>query len=182
MADEAVPVELGPAIGETIPHDLSIMSASGVVRSFDTLVGEKGMALFFIRSIDWCPFCQAQVIEVDGRAQEFEDRGLSVVFMSYDPPAEQQKFIKRRKIDTVLLSDQESEVIDAFGLRNENYELGSRGYGVPHPAVFIINTDKTVAEKFYEDDFLSNTKSYRNRPAVDIILEAVDQAAAGGRQ
>ena len=180
-ADEAVPAELGPAIGATIPHDLSIMSASNVVHSFDTLVGEKGMALFFIRSVDWCPYCQAQAIEVDGRAQEFEDRGLSIVFLSYDPPADQREFIKRRKINSVLLSDQESEIIDAFGLRNEDYEPDSRGHGVPHPVIFIINSDKTIAAKLYEDDFLSNAKSYRNRPAVDIILDAVDQAAADGK-
>ncbi len=180
-ADEAAPAELGPAIGETIPHDLSIMSSSGIVHSFDTLVGEKGMALFFIRSIDWCSFCQAQVIEVDGRAQEFEDRGLSVVFLSYDPPADQREFIKRRKTKSVLLSDQESEIIDAFGLLNESYEPGSRGYGVPHPVIFIINNDKTIAAKIYEDDFLTNAKSYSNRPAVDIILDAVDQAAVDGK-
>ncbi|NOX93627.1 MAG: peroxiredoxin family protein [Alphaproteobacteria bacterium] len=180
-ADNAVPGELGPAVGETIPHDLSTTSASGVMHSFDTLVGENGLALFFVRSIDWCPFCQAQVIEVDGRAQEFKDRGLSVVFLSYDPPADQQEFLKRRKIETMLLSDRKSEIIDAFGLRNESYEPGSRGYGVPHPVIFIINSDKTVAAKLYEDDFLSNAKSYRNRPAVDIILDAADQAAADGK-
>ncbi len=181
FADDMAQVELGPALGETIPHDLSVPTAHGKMEDFQSLSGEKGMALFFIRSVDWCPYCQAQAIEVEGRAKEFQDRGLNVVFLSYDQPEEQRAFIKRRKIDSVVLSDTESEVIKAFGLFNENYEVGSRGYGVPHPAVFIVNNDRKVAAKLYESDFISNDKSYRNRPAVDLILEAVDAAAADGK-
>lgn len=181
LANDAPQGELGPALGETIPHDLSLATAEGDKKNFDSLTGEKGMALFFIRSVDWCPYCQAQAIEVDGRTEEFQDRGLKVVFLSYDPPEEQQAFIKRRKIKSVLLSDIESEVIKEFGLLNENYEAGSRGYGVPHPAVFIVSNDREVAAKLYESDFLSNDKSYRNRPAVDLILETVDAAVADGK-
>ena len=181
FADDMTQVELGPALGETIPHDLSLATANGDNENFESLTGEKGMALFFIRSVDWCPYCQAQAIEVDGRAKEFQDRGLNIVFLSYDPPEEQQAFIQRRNVKSVLLSDTESEVIKAFGLFNDNYDEGSRGYGVPHPAVFIVNNDREVAAKLYESDFLSNDKSYRNRPAVELILETVDAAAADGK-
>jgi len=181
FADDMAQVELGPALGETIPHDLSVPTAHGGMEDFQSLSGEKGMALFFIRSVDWCPYCKAQAIEVDGRVKEFQDRGLNVVFLSYDQPEEQQAFIERRKIESVVLSDTESEVIKAFGLLNENYAVESRGYGVPHPAVFVVNNDREVAAKLYESDFISNDKSYRNRPAVDLILEAVDAAAADGK-
>lgn len=181
VADDTAQVELGPALGETIPHNLSVPTAHGEMEDFQSLSGEKGMALFFIRSVDWCPYCQAQAIEVDGRAKEFKDRGLNIVFLSYDQPEEQQAFIERRKIESVVLSDTESEVIKTFGLFNDNYEVGSRGYGVPHPAVFIVNNDRQVAAKLYESDFISNDKSYRNRPAVDLILEAVDAAAVAGK-
>lgn len=180
MTKEVMSAELGPEIGAAIPHDLNIADANGEQKDFDALTGENGMALFFIRSVDWCPYCKAQAIEVDGRSKEFEDRGLSVVFLSYDEPMKQQEFIKRRDIKSVVLSDAQSEVIKSFGLLNENYEQDSRAYGVPHPAVFIVNNDKTVAAKLYEEDFLTNAKSYRNRPAVDLILDTVDEAVAAG--
>ncbi|MEO1241273.1 MAG: peroxiredoxin family protein [Pseudomonadota bacterium] len=180
MAKEIMSAGLGPEIGAAIPHDLNIADSNGEQKDFDALTGENGMALFFIRSVDWCPYCKAQAIEVDVRAREFEDRGLSVVFLSYDEPMKQQEFIERRNIKSVVLSDTQSEVIKSFGLLNENYERDSRAYGVPHPAVFIVNNDKTVAAKLYEEDFLTNAKSYRNRPAVDLILDAVDEAVAAG--
>ncbi|MHA7872874.1 MAG: peroxiredoxin family protein [Hyphococcus sp.] len=176
VAENAAESGLGPAVGATIPHDLQLQTANGDQATFEELVGETGMALFFIRSVDWCPYCQAQAIEVDSAAADFAERGLSVVFLSYDSPEEQREFIRKRGIQSVLLSDEDSEVIDAFGLRNENYEAGSRAYGVPHPAVFFIKPDKTIVAKLYEDDFLTNAKSYRNRPAVSLVLETADQA------
>ena len=100
--------------------------------------------------------------------------------MSYDSQEKQGKFVQRRKIQSTLLSDESSAVIDAFGLRNEDYKDSKKSYGVPHPIVFLINPEKQVAAKLYEKDYLSNDKSYRNRPEVDVILGAVDEAIAAG--
>ena len=170
--------ELGPAVGETIPHDLSSMDSSGAEQSFETLVGENGMALFFVRSVDWCPYCQAQTIDISKAVDTFAERGLSVVFVSYDSTEEQAKFAEKRDIKQVMLSDPESEIIDAFGLRNESHTSG-RYAGIPHPAVFIVSSQREILAKLYEEDYLSNDKSYRNRPAVDRILEEADTALGG---
>lgn len=172
--------ELGPPVGALIPHDLSANAYDGTAQSFETLVSEKGMALFFVRSVKWCPFCQIQAMDVDRRAGEFEDRGLRVVFVSYDPVADQQTFVQIRKIESMLLSDPESEIIDSFGIRNEQHKEGHYAFGVPHPVVFIVDPDKTIVAKLYETDYLTNDKSYRDRPAVDIILESVDAALSNG--
>lgn len=180
-AEDAAMQDLGPSVGAVIPHDLSAHAHDGAMQSFETLAGDKGLALFFVRSVDWCPYCQAQVIDVSGRISDFEDRDLKVVFVSYDPPETQQAFIDRKANAAFMLSDPESEIIDAFGLRNENYEEGSRAYGVPHPAVFIVNGEREIAAKLYEEDYRANEKSYRERPPVDTILEAVDEAIAAGR-
>ncbi len=39
--------------------------------------------------------------------------------------------------------------------------------GIPHPAIFFINTDGVVEAKLYED-------SYRDRPETEAILSTVD--------
>ncbi len=177
-ADQSI--ELGPPVGAVIPHDLSTMDAEGAARDFDGLAGEKGMVLVFIRSLDWCPYCQSQTLDITKRAEEFEAKGLNVVFLSYDSQEIQTRFKKKWRIDPTILSDADSEIINAFGLLDESYDPKGRYYGVPHPAVFIVNDDKTIAAKLYEKDYLSNEKSYRNRPAVDVILDAVEAAAAEG--
>ena len=173
--------DLGPAVGAEIPHSLSAKTAFGDAADFNAMSGDKGIALFFVRSVDWCPYCQAQAIDVNERAAEFEERGLNVVFLSYDTPEKQQKFIAKREIKPVVISDHGAEIIQAFGLLNKKYDEGSRYFGIPYPAVFVINADKQVAAKLYEEDYAVNDKSYRNRPAVDIILDAIDEAAGEGR-
>lgn len=165
--------ELGPAVGAAIPHQLITADNPD---GFDALKGENGMVLFFVRSLDWCPFCKRQATDVSSRIDEFAARGLSVVFVSYDTPDEQNAFAEKTDFQGRLVSDPGIDVINAFGLRNEEHAEGSRVYGIPHPAVFVVDKDGVVLAKFYEDDFTTNSKSYRNRPAVDLILDGADDA------
>jgi peroxiredoxin Q/BCP len=167
--------ELGPKVGAAIPHDLAATDATGKARDFGSLVGEKGMALFFVRSVDWCPYCKAQTLSVDAARAEFEKRGLSVVFVSYDAVERQKAFANARKVSVTLLSDPKSEIIDAFGLRNEKHTSG-RFAGIPHPAAFIVKPDRAIAAKLYETDYETNDVSYASRPEVAAILAAADAA------
>lgn len=174
-ASETQAADLGPKIGAAIPHDLTATDATGATRSFESLVGPKGMALFFVRSVDWCPYCKAQTLSVDAARAEFEKRGLSVVFVSYDAADKQKKFAAEKSLGVTLLSDPKSEIIDAFGLRNEKHVSG-RFAGIPHPAAFIVKPDGAIAAKLFETDYATNDKSYVNRPEVGAILAAADAA------
>jgi len=172
--------ELGPVVGEQIPVDFStIRDRQGNIMVFDDLSAENGSVIFFVRSVDWCPFCKRQAVDVNAHAAEFESRGLKPVFISYDTPEKQTKFAAKEDFSLTILSDVRSEVINAFGLLNESHSPGSRFYGIPHPAVFIVNPDGVILAKLYEEDYITNEKSYRNRPAVDVILEKADKVLAG---
>ncbi|MGE0409864.1 MAG: peroxiredoxin family protein [Amphiplicatus sp.] len=167
--------DLGPPVGARMPHDLAAEDATGAARSFDNLAGENGMALFFVRSVDWCPYCQRQTLEVNAAKPEFDARGLSVVVVSYDPVEKQKAFADKNDVSATLLSDPRSEIIDAFGLRNEKHATG-RAAGIPHPAVFIVGPDRVIRAKLYEEDFATDDKSYTKRPAVEAVLSAADKA------
>lgn len=171
----AAQAELGPKIGSTIPHDLSATDSQGAARSLADLAGKNGLVLYFIRSVDWCPYCKAQTITVDAAQEDFAARGLSVVFVSYDSIEKQAQFAKQFDLRATLLSDPKSEIIDAFGLRNETHKEG-RFAGIPHPAAFVVTPDGKIAAKLYEEDYLTNDKSYRRRPEVSAVLAAADAA------
>lgn len=173
--------ELGVPVGAKIPTDFStIRDRQGNIMTFDRLAANRGVAIFFVRSIDWCPFCKRQASDINKRAAEFEKRGVKPVFISYDTREKQTKFAARENFQLTILSDERSEVINAFGLLNESHAPGSRFYGIPHPAVFIVNPDGVVLAKLYEEDYASNSKSYRNRPEVEIILQEIDDVFAIG--
>jgi hypothetical protein len=49
-------------------------------------MGRNGLVLFFYRSADWCPFCQAQLVDINTGVPEIEKRGYRVAGLSYDSP------------------------------------------------------------------------------------------------
>ncbi|MEE4211216.1 MAG: peroxiredoxin family protein [Parvularcula sp.] len=153
---------LGPAPGTAVPQ----------AERFAELGGDEGATLVFVRSVVWCPYCQNQVIELAAKAEDFEAAGRPLVIISYDKDEEQASFAEKHQLDLVFLSDEGSELIRAFGLLNEAHEPGSRAYGIPHPAVFVIDESGTVTARLYEEDYAVNDKSYRNRPAAETILRA----------
>ena len=159
-------MELGPAVGSTIPE----------MDRFEQSMGDEGATIVFVRSVDWCPFCKKQVMELSAEATAFESEGRPLVFVSYDTPMKQKVFAKKNDLNGNFVADEGSAIIKSFGILNEDHAPGSRVYGIPHPAVFVVDENGVVEAKLYEEDYASNKKSYRNRPAVETILEAVQDA------
>ena len=153
-------------IGEKIPHNLSLNDQSGTIQSIDTLSGEKGLVLFFIRSVNWCPYCQAQLVEINKRVKDFEKQGYKVVALSYDPVGSLERFSNQRKITFPLLSDNKSVAIKAFGLLNTSIREGSPHYGIPNPTIMVIGHDMIIQSIHQEG-------SYKKRPDLDIVLRSL---------
>ena len=155
----------GPAVGTGIPHDLTATDQHGVERSFATLAAPNGLVIFFVRSADWCPFCQRQIVEVNDRLSDFTERGVNVVAISYDPVDVLADFGDQYDIGYPLLSDNGSRIIRAFGILNEREKPATPGYGIPHPGVVITDARGVVVATFAE-------RSYKKRPRIDQLLKS----------
>ncbi len=153
-------------LNEKIPHDLALKDQSAVVQSFESLSGENGLVLFFIRSVNWCPYCQAQLIDVNKHISAFEQRGYKVAALSYDPVGSLNKFSAQRALTFPLLSDPKSEAINAFGLLNTDIDPASPHYGIPNPAIVIIDKNKMIKTIHQEN-------GYAKRPSLDKVLESL---------
>lgn len=168
-AASAKPAESwGPGLGTVIPDQLETRDQDGVEQSFDSLVGSKGLVLVFLRSLDWCRFCKSQAKELASRIDDFTDRGLRLVVLSYDSVETLKSFQLKHAPHLTMLSDPQSRVIKAFGILNEREKPGSRGYGIPNPGIVIIDTAGVLRAKFAE-------KGYRSRPKIDTVLGVIDQ-------
>ena len=163
--------ELGPRIGTKAPDIGAPSDQTGKQRSLSSLMGERGLVLFFFRSADWCPYCQAQMMDLSTANAAIERRGYKMAGISYDTPQILSTFIERRKIAYTLLSDPKSEIIDRYELRDPQYKPGSRAYGVPHPIIFIVDRTGTIKAKLYEE-------TYQKRPPATLVVETLDKIAA----
>ncbi len=161
-------VDWGPALGTDIPTGLTVTSQDGKAFDISELATDKGVAIAFVRSADWCPFCKRQMIELNKSREEFDKRGVSLVALSYDSVEILKEFSDKHKIGYTLVSDPDSKVIDALGIRNEEHDKDSMGYGIPHPGIMVFDANGKLVAKFAEE-------GYKNRPPVENVLKAVDR-------
>lgn len=168
MAAVAYAFDRGPAVGAAIPSQLEAPDQTGAPRAFANLRGDNGLVLVFNRSASWCPVCQRQMLELETVRAAIEAEGYQLVVLTTDEPREQAAFVARRAIGYDFLSDPQSAIIDAFGLRDPAFPVGHRIHGVPVPSVFVIDEAGVVQAKLGDDD-------YRVRPAAEVVLQTVQQ-------
>ena len=101
-----------------------------------------------------------------------KDEEVSLYAISVDPPDVSREFTKRIAADGKgevgfsVLSDPEHRTIDRYGLRDPAYE-GQKVYGIPYPAVYVIDEMGTVAWAKVE-------LNYQERPMTEDIRRALD--------
>ncbi len=157
----------GLQVGDKIPTNLMLKDKIGEMQSFEALTGDKGLVVFFIRSADWCPYCQVQLLDLrKGAADEIIKAGYGITIVSYDAPEKLNKFATRYSFDFPMLSDDGSETIKAFGILDESKEPGSFGYGIPNPTIYIVSKDKEIQGILAEE-------SYTRRPEISDIVETI---------
>ena len=105
-----------------------------------------------------------------------KDENVALYAISVDPPDVSRSFAEKiasdgkGKVTFSLLSDPEHKIIDAYGLRDPAYE-GQKVYGIPHPAVYVINKEGKVSWAKIESN-------YRDRPSSQEIRAAIDRLTA----
>lgn len=159
-------IDIGPAVGSVAPP-LSATSAAGKPETLASVEGKNGTVLVFVRSAKWCPFCQRQLIDLKAAQASLAARGYRLVSLSYDAPEVLAAFAAKNGIDYLLMSDPKSAMIDAYGIRDPQYPPGNFAYGVPMPAIFVLDTRGVVRAKLAEE-------GYRNRPPAAAVVAMVE--------
>lgn len=160
------PVMAEAQVGQTFPVELSLKDENGSVQSLESLRGEKGTVLVFVRSVDWCPYCQVQLLDLRSDAGEIVESGYNIVSVSYDASDVLKQFKDKYKFPYAMVSDEGSAVIKELGILNDSYAEDHFAYGVPKPTVYVLAHDGNVQAILAEE-------GYRKRPQAEVILEAI---------
>lgn len=97
---------------------------------------------------------------------------MKLYAISIDPPEVSKKFAEKiaadgkGPLDFPLLSDAGHKIIDTYGLLDPSYK-GQDVYGIPHPAVYVIDKSGRVSWAKIESN-------YRERPVNAEIRTALD--------
>lgn len=146
----------GLKVGEVAPG-FTLSGSTEQPLALQALLAEGPVALVFVRSADWCPYCRRQLQDLETARKNIEAAGLRLVALSYDAPATNRAAAEKLGLGYPLLSDVGSKVIDAYGIRN--HEAKGRGDGIPHPVVFIVDRAGVIRAKLMRDQYVDRPES-----------------------
>ena len=111
-------------------------------------------------------------MELQSRYADIQAQGLGLVVITYDSLETLRTFSEARGIAFPILSDEGSVVIQEYDLLNREQQTGTRFYGIPYPGTFILDTERRVTARFFE-------QAYQERFTVSSIMVALGDPVNG---
>ncbi len=151
-------------IGERLPR-LSLQDLQGNPVWLRDYRGER-VVLTFERSLDWCPFSKARLIELRQQIEGVGDLVLLYVLADNQLNRKSRFFINGNRLTdrVIFLQDPFSASIDRLGLRRPNPDLLETG--VPHPSTYVLDRNGIVR-------FVDIREDYQAWLDSSLILEAL---------
>ena len=148
----------GPAVGSDFPG-LRAQYQGRVISLINEFAGRRGTVFVASRSLEWCPYCMKQMIQLQEAYDAYRAAGINVIGITYDSPELQQAFIDKHGITIPILSDINALSFKTLGILNEQYQPGEMQYGIPHPGMIVIAPDGTVVGKLFLEAYSSRVDS-----------------------
>lgn len=156
-----------PKQGESFPN----VTIKGVSVS-DRL--KQGPLLLTVYRGGWCPYCMAQLKEIESRLQDFKNKKVQVLAISPETDKEVSKTKKKNNLSIELVSDLNYQVLRKLNLvfkvedkvLTEYNKMGldlSQSQGnnngeLPIPATFLIDQKGIIVYSFADADYTKRAK------------------------
>ena len=176
-------------IGQPAPT-ASLQSIDGKTVSLAQVLAAKPAVVVFYRG-GWCPYCNTQLSDLRKLVAPLKAKGVALIAISPDLPAELFKNVEKSELDYQLYSDAKVQAIEGFGI---GFKLDAAtlekyaGYGIdlekssgeqhhvlPVPAVFVLDAAGKIQFQYVNPD-------YRVRVSSAVILAALDNMLAAKKQ
>ncbi|MWB79575.1 thioredoxin-dependent thiol peroxidase [Pseudooceanicola sp. 216_PA32_1] len=146
--------------GDMAP-DFTLPSDGGGTVALSELRGKPVVLYFYPR--DDTPGCTTEGKDFTGAADDFAAAGARVLGVSKDSVASHDKFRDKHGLSVTLLSDEDSDVCERYGVWGEKKMYGKTFMGIER-ATFLIAPDGTIARTW---------RKVKVPGHVDEVLEAV---------
>ena len=127
--------------GDKAP-DFTLPAFGGKSLSLSCCKGEKNVVLYFYPKDD-TPGCTKEACFFRDLQAEFEDAGAVILGVSVDSLASHEKFAKKNNLLFPLLSDENQEVVQAYGVWKEKSMYGKKFMGTER-TTFVIDKEGII--------------------------------------
>ena len=131
-------------VGENAPH-FSLPNQNGELVSLEQFKGKKVLVYFYPKALT--PGCTTQACGLRDSKSELENLGVVILGISPDSPKKLAQFIEKKALNFTLLSDEEHQVAEQFGVWGEKKFMGRTFDGI-HRISFLIDENGKIAHVF----------------------------------
>ena len=118
----------------------------GNIHSLSDYKGKKVLLYFYPK--DDTPGCTTEACNFRDSYEDFQTRGLVILGVSADSVEKHKKFADKYNLPFPLLSDEDHEVCEAYGVWGEKNFMGRKYMGISRSS-FLIDEEGNI-EKVYE--------------------------------
>lgn len=157
-------------IGEKIPN-VQLTSIEGKAISTNEILGKKTVLIAYRGG--WCPYCNAQLSDMQDVEKEVLALGYQIVAISPDAPSFLKETESKDKLNYSLYSDSEGKFAQAAGIAfviPEQYKKMLGKYSeeknttfLPVPTVYVLNSKNEI-------EFMYINPDYKNRLKGELLL------------
>jgi peroxiredoxin Q/BCP len=121
----------------------------------------KDVLLFFSEGV-MCEACFEQIQSLEQRSADLKKRGLTLINITTDPPAELQQAVRAYGIKTPMVSDESRSMSDAYGATGQGMHPNTDG----HTFVLLDRGGRIRWRKDYATMFVQPSKLFSEIPRV----------------
>lgn len=115
-------------------------------------IGEGPVVVAFFPAA-FAPPCTNELLSLQNKLDDFQDEGAEVFGVSVDNPFALQAFKEDKGFEFPLVSDNDSEAVQAYDVKTSIEEVDFQG--VANRAVFVIDEDGEVTYRWIAEDNLN---------------------------
>lgn len=149
--------------GDTAPK-FSLVDQDGENVNLADFQGQRVLVYFYPKAMT--PGCTVQACGLRDRMEELHHLGVEVLGISTDKPEKLARFVEKEMLNFALLSDEDHQVAEQFGVWGEKTFMGKTYDGI-HRTSFLIDANGKIEKVF--DDFKTTNHH-------DIVLDYLKQA------
>lgn len=132
------------AVGEKV-QDFALPASNGETIKLSDYRGKHVVLYFYPK--DMTPGCTTQACDFRDFSKEFEELDAVILGISPDPISRHEKFIEKHGLPFLLLSDENHEVAEQFGVWKLKKNFGREYTGIER-STFIIDKDGVLVKEW----------------------------------
>jgi peroxiredoxin len=177
----------GLSVGDRAPN-FELRAADGATVTLYDRLADGPVVLVFYRG-EWCPYCNLELRYYQRALPDLRNIGADVIAITPQAPDRSIQAIERHGIDFPVLSDEDFQVIEQYGLtidvEGEYREVMEQGFGrdlgelnadgtwrLPAPGTYVIDRDGTVVAAYASPRYWTRMEPHE-------VLEALRSLATG---